>query len=253
MSCVFVVSHGNLNINKSFIIPKNIRLIQYSKPRGGITLPEAKYIYGKGCVPVDNDLYAIDKETSEIYISSYKKYILEPGTMTNNLELKFTDDFDNDDMKMGIEYIGGEIVIPGKHLEATLEDVLNIISKKYNNLSMVDVVQLSCRSGDYSTNNIDEFVREFEGINITKNNNFKSMDTLPYKVTEKKYYFAESEEEARTYQHFAPGRRPSRHSYMKSRSKKKDKIRAKSRAKARSKAKVTKKSKSNKSSRSKSK
>lgn len=188
---ITILSHGRYTpLETTFIVPKNIILWQYSTPGQILSLIEAMYIIKQGGKIV-NPFYLIDRESGEKYGSFYKAFSIKPGEKTKDLQLDFTiNEFEG--LQMGIQSSTGYLEIPIEKKTVLLSELLNKISSNIPQDSVIPVIQLSCRSGNYisTTPDYNELIRAIESCK-TKNDvqNLLYLKRSHIDAFNPKYYF----------------------------------------------------------------
>lgn len=174
--CAFTLSHGNYletaGKKPRFIVPKNIRLIQYTRPNYLLYETQAEHIIKRGCVPVTEPMiiYAVNKNTGEIRENGAKMHVTEPGHSTKNLDLQF----DNFPESQRIILWNGEVKTVPHASDATvitLNTMLQIFSDAFAKTkpnTILNVIQLSCRAGKLQSDDadVDELARMFKDVKI---------------------------------------------------------------------------------------
>jgi type III secretion system FlhB-like substrate exporter len=188
---ITILSHGTYTIlEKTFIVPKNIILWQYSTPGQILSLIEAMYIIKQGG-KIANPFYLIDRESGEKYGSFYKAFSIKPGEETKDLRLDFTiNEFEG--IQMGIQSSTGYLEIPIEQKTMLLSELLNKISSNIPENSVVPVIQLSCRSGNYisTTPDYKELIRAIESCKIKNDvDNLLYLKRSHIDAFNPKYYF----------------------------------------------------------------
>lgn len=184
--CVYVSSHGNyMKPSENITVPNNIRLIQYTAPRSANVFTIHKYIMEKEhCKNVSKiDFYLVNTVTGKTYNYNYKKYVIEPGEKTSNLQLQFDNESNKPEKIQMVLYDDGSTweCTTGTSIKITLKEVLDVLSKKYMDShpdKIIDVIQLSCRVGnieyvngkktEVDYNDIDELTRDLDSFSIVK-------------------------------------------------------------------------------------
>jgi hypothetical protein len=190
-NCLYVTSHGEYTKpSKHITVPENIKLIQYSTPREPLTGLEAKYILLKGCKKVHKGFYLVHKQTGKIYKSTYKIHITDgaKGESTPNLNLQF--DMNQEaslGVPLGIKYDDGSYDYSiSKH--TTLENLLREISENVDDLEDINVVQISCRVGEYDVDDIAELARDFAAMDIGRGDSILDLYREHYKTNFADFY-----------------------------------------------------------------
>lgn len=190
---VYVMSHGRYSQEEKIItIPNNIRLIQYSLPKRKMTSIEYAIIY-KNKHRIVNRFYLVNKNNGKTYSSEIHPTIYHPNQTTLNLDLDFTGE--RIGVQTGVDGFDEFSDIRGSF---SLEYILNSLScdfrTKYPN-KIIDVVQLSCRVGDYSVSHhidkaIDEVIKTFSTTTLYPNIENLYNEYIDYFKKNQGYYIA---------------------------------------------------------------
>jgi hypothetical protein len=170
-SCFQIISHGEYPNEplSNFTVPKNIRLIQYSKPGQAITEDLVVQVIKNNCdydKEIQTMYYLCDD--MKIYENRPYKTTIEPNNQTIDILLIFTAEpvgnvnlgvFNNKkNINMNYNNLNideeevvldtGKTKIKERTLSSVLKDLSELLIKDEDGI--VDVYQLSCRSGDYT-------------------------------------------------------------------------------------------------------